>query len=651
MGLCLAGIVCYSCPMGPTSDSAPLRLDLAAASRTAKTPDEFRESFDLTRVPAAPGCYTMLDAKGKPIYVGKAKNLRARVRAYINESDSRYSVKFLMRQVAHVDFLVTASEKEALLLENSLIKQYKPRYNIRLKDDKTFISLRLDPRERFPRIRIVRRYKKDGAKYFGPYDSAYAVRKTLRQLQRLFPLRTCSDHVLDNRTRPCLYYQMKQCVAPCVGYVTPEQYAEIVDQVALVLDGRSKEVENHLTEKIKKLADDLEFEEAAALRDRLYDLRRTMERQRTVDVPGAEDRDVFGVHGKGAYTEIQILFYRKGKMLGGRSASFKRRELPLDELLSSYVLQYYADAPSLPREVLVPVDLEEAVALSEILTERRGRKVEVHCPKRGDRRALVELANRNAQRNFEEKQLTEKANIDILEDMRKALQLPKRPDRIECFDISTIQGTSTVASMVVFSDAAADKKRYRRYTIKNVEGQDDFASMREVLLRRYKRAIEENDLPDLVLIDGGRGQLGVATAALQDLGIEDLPHVGVAKARTQEQGRSPERYFLPGRMNPIILPQKSAVVQLVTRIRDEAHRFAITFHRKKRGKSTIRTTLTDIPGIGPQRAQALLNRLGSIAKIRKARPEDIAELPGFNEKLAQQVVTHLQQPQDSAKRA
>jgi len=596
------------------------------------------EDFDIATVPTGPGCYLMTDSKSRVIYVGKANNLRSRVRQYLNETDSRYSVKFLMRRVAKISFIVTTNEKEALLLENSLIKQHKPRYNVRLKDDKTYISLRLDPREDFPRVTVVRRYKRDGARYFGPYHDTKAARQMLRQIARMFTLRTCTDHVLHNRTRPCLYHQMGQCSAPCVGLVTREAYHEIVEQVLLVLEGRNLELEEQLTTRIKALAEELEFEAAAVLRDRLFMLHRTREKQRAVTLRGSEDRDVFGFYNEGRFTEIQVLFYRGGRMLGGRAFSFERQEMPVEELMSTLVLQYYADAPLIPPEVLVPCDLDDADTLAEVLSEQRGKKVEVSRPQRGDRLALVELADKNARHNFLDKRMREKAQADTLLQMQQALRLPEPPERIECFDISTIQGENKVASMAVFTQGEPDKSRYRKYIIKTVEGQDDFASMREVILRRYQRAIEEDDLPSLVLIDGGKGQLGVAVAALQDLGLEDLPIASIAKARTQEEGgRSPERFFLPGRTNPIILPQNGPVVKLAARIRDEAHRFAITFHRKKRAAATRGSELTEIAGIGPTRAKALLKHFGSMKAVKEATAEALAATPGISRKTAEEL--------------
>jgi len=622
--------------------TATERIDLLRKPAERRSTEAFLESFDLAQVPASPGCYIMRDEKDRILYVGKAKHLRSRVRAYINESDSRYMVKFLMRRVAHIDFLLTANEKEALLLENNLIKQHRPRYNVNLKDDKTYVSLCINLPHEFPRITVTRKFKKDGSKYFGPYSSAGAVRETIKQIQRLFPLRLCSDAVLRNRTRPCLYYQMKQCSAPCVGYIDREDYRAIVNQVVMVLEGRSAELEKEMLEAIQRHAENLEFERAAEVRDRVYALRTTLERQRMVRAHPEGDQDVFGVYTQGRYSEIQVLFIRGGRMTGGRSFSFNQRETVIEEVLSSFLLQYYSDASNVPSEILVPFEIDEGDVLSEILSEQRGSKVTLHWPQRGEKRALVAMAERNAKNNFEEKRLAEQANRDLAVQLKEKLRLQKDPRRIECFDISTIQGTQAVGSMVTFENGVAVKSRYRRFSIKMVDGQDDFAMMREVLLRRFKRAIEEGDLPDLVLIDGGKGQLNVATTAFKDLGIEDLEVVGIAKSRAlDEGGHSPERFFLPGRKDPIILQQSSPVVLFLARIRDEAHRFAITYHRKRRAKTTLNTTLTSIPGVGAKRARTLLNALGSVAKVRSATIEEIAAVPGFSRALAAAVKEHL----------
>jgi len=616
------------------------RVDLADAHR--HSPEEFLASFDIANVPTAPGCYIMRDEKDRVIYVGKAISLRARLRTYLNDTDSRYTVKFLMKRVARIDFLVTTNEKEALLLENSLIKEHRPRYNVQLKDDKSFVSVKVNVRHDWPRVTITRQLKKDGSRYFGPYANTMAVRHTVKQFQRMFPLRLCSDSVLRSRTRPCLYYQMKQCTAPCVDYISPVEYREIVDQVLLALEGRSAELVKLLKQRIDEHASKLEFEKAAQVRDRLFDLQTTLERQRTVRQDSGDDQDVWGCYGEGRYVELQAIFFRAGRMTGGRSFSFNQREMPIAEVLGSFLLQYYGDAPAIPAEILVPVTMEGADALSEILTEKRGGKVTVHWPQRGEKRALVALAERNAKSSFEEKRLSEKVRKDVLVQLKTALKLRKEPNRIECFDISTIQGTNPVGSMVTFEGGIANKSRYRRFAIKQVEGQDDFAMMREMLMRRFTRAIEEKDLPDLVLIDGGKGQLNVALTVFKDLGIEDLECVGVAKSRALENGgHSPERFFLPGMKDPIVLPQNSPVVHLVSQIRDEAHRFAVTYHRKRRTRAALAPQLIGIPGIGPKKARQLLTALGSVNRVRAATIEEIAAVPGFNQKLAEKVKQFL----------
>lgn len=625
---------------GSVPDVAPGRVVLEQGE--ARTPEAFRASFEIGRVPVQAGCYIMQDQRGAVVYVGKAKNLRARMRQYLSESDERYHVQFLMRRVAQIDFLVTSNEKEALLLENSLIKQHKPRYNFRLKDDKTYVRVRVDVQHAFPRLTITRNVRKDGARYFGPYSDTRAVRDVVRQLQRLFPLRTCSDAVLASRERPCLYHQMGQCAAPCVDLVSSEDYREIVQEVVLILEGKRSEVERRLLERIQRLADALEFEQAAVLRDRLYALRKTLERQRTVQAAGENDRDVFGVYTQGRYSQVQALFYRGGALIGGRTFSFSRHETATEEMLGSLLLQYYADNSEIPPEVLLPLPIEEAETLEEILSETRGARVTVACPQRGEKRRLVELAERNARSSFEERRLADKANADLLEQMRTALGLSNTPHRIECFDISTTQGDKPVGSMVTFEDGAASKQRYRRFAIRQVEGQDDFAMMREMLLRRYRRAVDENDLPDLVLIDGGKGQLNVAVAALSDLGVEDLEVASIAKSRAEGDGRSPERFFRPGRKNPIILPQNHAVVLLLARIRDEAHRFAVTYHRKRRSKAAFQSSLLEIPGVGRERARRLLKTLGSLAAVKAAPVEEIARVPGVGENLARTIKEHLE---------
>jgi len=596
---------------------------------------------DAAGAPALPGCYLMRDAAGTILYIGKAKNLRARVRNYINESDSRYSVKFLMRRVTSIDYLTVATEKEALLLENTLIKQHKPRYNVRLRDDKTYISIRLDPSEKFPRLTVVHRRGRDGARYFGPYHDTRAARKTVKHLQKLVPLRVCSDHVLANRARPCIYHQIKQCHAPCTGLISEAAYQELVAQALLILEGRSDELEKQLRREMSALSETLRYEEAAALRDRLADLRTTMEPQRSVVQGRTRDRDVFGYHAEGTFLQLQALYYRNNVLVGGNSFPFDRIETPVEEVLGSFLLQYYEAAPFIPPEILLPMELEEGKVLAELLSEKRGAPTVLRTPKQGVLAGLVELASSNARRAFTERKGHEKAVRNALEEVKNTLHLPETPERIECFDISTIQGDATVAAMVVFENGLPAKNRYRRYSIRNIEGQDDFAAMRETIARRYSRALREHDLPGLVLIDGGKGHLNAAKAILNDLGLNTLPCAAIAKSRGGEGESAFERFFIPGRSNPIVPPQNGPVVRLLSGIRDETHRFAITYHRQKRSKARLTSSLLKIPGVGAKRARLLLTAFGSLTGIKEASVEQLAAVPSISVTLAKTIADTL----------
>ena len=605
--------------------------------------------LDIRLVPREPGCYLMHERSGRVIYVGKAKNLRSRLRAYLQYSDARYTVHFLMRQTHHLSFLVTNSEKEALLLENNLIKQYQPKYNFRLKDDKTYVSLRLDVQHDFPRLTITRHIRKDGARYFGPYVSAQAVRETIRHLQKIFPLRMCSDNNFRNRTRPCLYYQMRQCSAPCVGKISSAEYKQYVEQAILVLEGREKEFENILQKSIRHCVETLDFEKAAQLRDRLMAVRTTLERQQTTKIGGGSDYDVFGYYIHGRFCEIQVLHFRKGTLTGGNAFSYEHCESGIGELFPSFLIQYYTQVATVPPEVLLPPSLLEHFekmsfspeALIDALSDIRGKRMTIRYPRRGNKVSQIELAEKNARNRFTEKRQKEQINKDLLEQIRRYFNLEKTPYRIECFDISTIQGNEAVGSMAVFENGNPAKARYRRYLIRSVPEQDDFAMMREVILRRLQRALKENDFPDLLLIDGGKGQLSVACTVLDELNITNIPVIGIAKSRSTEEKQVPERYFLPGRKNPVILPQHSPVVHFFSRVRDEAHRFAITYHRKRRKQDTLRSALLNIPGIGPKRAKTLLKEVGSLKRLKDISVEAIADLPGFNIQVAHAVKKYV----------
>lgn len=602
----------------------------------------------LDALPVAPGVYLMRDRAGKVIYVGKAVNLRSRVRSYFGRGDERVLVPFLMDELGDLEVLVVTSEKEALLLENELIKKYRPRFNILLRDDKAFITLRLDTTHAFPRLDVWRRPDADGARYFGPYSSAAAVRETLRVVNRHFRLRTCSDATLSSRKRPCLQYQIGRCPAPCVRDV-PE-YAENVRDAILFLEGRHHDLIDTLRDRMAQASERLDFEEAARLRDQVFAVERTLERQRVVQVEGQVDRDVVGVFREGPWLEIQLLFVRAGRLSGGRSFAYGGQAFPTDELLRSFLEQYYAAGGFVPGEVLLPLEIGPVEALEAWLGELKGRRVQLLVPQRGEKRRLVEMADENAKTAYEVKRRRGQDMEEVLGRLQDALGLRNFPRRIEGYDISQVQGSSPVASGVAMLDGEADKARYRRYKIKQVEGQDDFAMMREVLTRRLQRGLEEGDLPDLLVIDGGKGQLGVVRAVLTDLGIDGIDVVGLAKSRVKDADgnetivRSPERVFLPGRKDPIVLKQNSAELFVLTRLRDEAHRFAVTFHQKLRGKRALKSPLDDLAGVGPARKKALLRHFGSLRRLKEATPEEIAEVEGFSTTLAARVHAGLRGP-------
>jgi len=666
----------------------------------------------LDALPAQSGCYIMKDRAGAVVYVGKAVNLRARVAQYFQErtGDSRIFIPFLEDLLGDIEVMITPSEKDALLLENELIKKHRPRFNVRLRDDKNFISLRLSRTHPYPRLEVVRRVRKDGARYFGPYSSASSIRETLGIVNRHFQLRTCTDQVMANRRRPCLQYQIKRCPAPCVYSVPQEEYQRSVEEVALFLEGKADELTAQLGSRMKDAAGKLEYERAAQLRDQLHAIERSLEKQRTV-LGEAVDQDVLGFHREGGLLEIQLLFFRGGRLSGGRSFSFSRQEFPTEELLSSFLDQYYESGAFIPKELLLPMELPEPESREAWLSERKGERVRVHVPERGEKARLLEMASENARHNFDERQRTEKNAVETLQRLQTRLRLPRLPRRIECFDISTFQGQLTVGSQVVFTDGEPDKSGYRLFKVRGEAAGDDFASMFQVLTRRLQRGIEQQDLPDLLLVDGGKGQLNVARAALKEVGLSlaDVPLAGLAKSRVLEdearfaarQGyavteawsaragpepvvpqlareetaldtgsaaaasgpppavsrsgrsrrkgrfvkgeveRSPERVFLPGQKNPVVLRQNTGELFLLARLRDEAHRFAITYHRKLRRERNFRSVLEEIPGIGDKRKRSLLAHFGSLRRIRAASPEEIAQVEGFNAQLAERVQRFL----------
>jgi excinuclease ABC subunit C len=606
----------------------------------------------LANLPSRPGVYLMRDKAGKVIYVGKAKDLRSRVRAYFNSADERSQVQFLVQRIEDVETLVTISDKEALILENNLIKQYKPRYNIRLKDDKSYLSIKVTTAHAWPRIFATRKIVKDGSRYFGPFSSALAARETIDIIEKHFLLRNCTDHNFRNRSRPCLQYQIKRCMAPCVLPVPEDVYREHVRQAMLFIDGKRQELVAELRQKMQHKSEALEFEAAARIRDQIQAVEKTLEKQRMVAHWGA-DQDIFGLYREGGFIEVQVLLVRQGKLTDNLSYSLEDLEFPDEEIVASVLTQFYQGPRFVPDEILVPVELEDRDARAEYLSERKGKKIEIICPQRGDKRHLVQMAEENAKQSFGERHDQERAREKMLRELEQNLHLKRYPQRVECFDISTIHGAHAVGSMVTFINGEPDKRFYRHFRIRTIDassGGDDFGMMLEMLKRRFARGKEDADLPDLIVVDGGRGQLAMALTAMAELGIDGVDAVGLAKMRVQaaarstEIERSEERVFLPGQSNPVILKRNSNALFLLQRVRDEAHRFAITHHRKLRSRQTLYSALDRIPGVGGARKRALLRAFGSVKRIEAATLEELLQVPLMNQRIAQDILQALHDP-------
>jgi excinuclease ABC subunit C len=608
----------------------------------------------VTNLPSRPGVYLMRDGAGKVIYVGKAKDLRARVRSYFNRNDGRSQIEFLVRRVEDLETLVTSNDKEALILENNLIKQYKPRYNIRLKDDKSYLSIKVTTRDLWPRIFTTRKIVKDGSRYFGPFSSAIAARETVDIIEKHFLLRNCTDHNFKNRSRPCLQYEIKRCLAPCVLTVDPEEYREQVRQASLFIEGRQHELLAELRQRMATKAEAMEFESAAKIRDQIQAVEKTLEKQRMVSHWGA-DQDIFGLYREGGYIEAQVLFVRQGKLTGTQAYALEDLDFSDEEIIGSLLTQFYQGQRFMPDEILLPLELEDRDTRAEYLSERKGKNVSIHVPQKGDKRKLVEMAQQNARQSFTERHDQEKAREKMLQELQAQLRLKRYPQRIECFDISMIHGANAVGSQVTFIGGEPDKAHYRHYRIRTVDasgGGDDFGMMLEVLKRRFTRGKREEEMPNLVVVDGGKGQLAMALAAMREVGVEGVDVVGLAKMRVQsaprsaEIERSEERVFLPGQSNPVTLRRNSNALFLLQRVRDEAHRFAITHHKKLRSKQTLSSALDRIPGIGAARRRALLRAFGSVKGVEQASLDELMQAPGMNPKLAQQLwqIFHLAPP-------
>lgn len=601
----------------------------------------------IEQLPAAPGVYMMRDAAGEIIYIGKARSLRQRVRSYFNKSgDSRYHVKFLVAKIADIEVLLTDTEKEALLLENTLIKQHHPRYNLNLKDDKTYFSLRIDPREDFARFTIVRKRPRDGAHYFGPYSSGSAAREVLREMIRMFPLRHYPLATCMSRKRPCLYHQIGQCSAPCHGFISQTAYSELVSGAILFLEGKGRQLIVEFKRRMASAAEKMLYEEAARWRNLLRSIEVTVEKQKVVLRGG--DRDVIGLYRNGSRVELTLLFIRSGVLSGSRLFSLTW-ELDDAGVLAAFLQQFYTGAVFIPEEILLPLEIEGMETLADLLEELKGSKVSITCPQRGTKRELVELASKNAAAAYRDRDEKEATAEALLQELVRRLQLSRIPRRIECYDISTIQGRFSVGSRVVFTSGSADLHNYRHYRIRTIEGQDDFAMLREMFQRRFSAENREKEvLPDLVVVDGGIGQLNAVQEIITELGLNgSFDLISLAKSRVLSNAKSAcieksdERIFLPGRRNPVVLRQNSAPLLLLAAIRDEAHRFAISYHRKLRGKEGIASGIEKIPGVGAKRSSALLKKFGSLQHIKEATLEEIQAIPGMNRKTAEAVYRGL----------
>ncbi len=608
----------------------------------------------LERLPDSPGVYLMKDAQGRVLYVGKAQSLRNRVRQYWQASRSATTpplrIESAIDRVQDLEWTMTDTVSEALLLEANLVKRHQPRFNVRLKDDKSYPFIKVTLGDDFPRIERTRKLPADGSRYFGPYASASSVDEAMNLIRRLFPFRTCTIDITEGEralSRPCLLYHIKRCQGPCIEAIDRAAYREDIDQVMLFLEGRQEQVAKAIQRDMNAASDAMQYERAAALRDKVRAIERTMESQKMAGFARRE-LDVLGFARSGNAAAVQLFAIRDGKTVS--RDVFQLENLgdgPDEEALSAFVRQYYATAGSVPPRVLVPAGLPDAEELEAFLRERRGSIVTLNVPQRGEGRALMTLAARNAAETLAREQARWLADqgrtLGALEELAMALGLPAAPMRIECYDISTIQGTNTVGSMVVFEEGRPRSGDYRRFRIRTVEGTDDFASHREVFRRRFKRALASEEgsaeelrwrLPDLVIIDGGKGQVSAGRGVLDDLGLHDVPLAGIAKER--------EELFLPGRSEPIVLPATSQALYLVQRLRDEAHRFAITYHRQLRARAQTRSALDDLPGVGPARKRALLRVFGSTRALRGASVEEIAAVPGIGDALALRIREHLE---------
>ena len=589
-------------------------------------------------LPARPGVYRMLDAQGESLYVGKARNLKSRVSSYFQPGNVHPKVQALVTKTARMEVTITNSDTEALLLEFNLIKAHRPRFNVLLRDDKSFPFLHLDTRHEFPRLSFYRGSRKEPGRFFGPYPSAGAVREALQQLQKLFRLRNCEDTYFANRSRPCLQYQIQRCTAPCVGLISRERYARDVGAAVKVLEGRTDEVPQDLGRRMETAAERLEFEEAARLRDQLANLK-AVQAQQIVTAGTDHDADVIAVASGGGEFCVALMFIRGGRSLGSTTFFPRAPFADTPEVLAQFVGQYYLER-EVPPEILVEHDFEDMQVFESTLAARCGHKVRIAFAVRGLRARWLDMMRNNAEQALKTRQVARSSIEAGLDDMREAFNLDGPPARMECFDISHTGGTDTVASCVVFGAEGPLKNDYRRFNIAGIRPGDDYAAMHQALTRRYKRVRDgEVTAPDVLLIDGGKGQLSEAAKALDELGVSGVTLIGVAKGADRRPGQ--EQLFLLGQETPTILPPDSSALHLIQRVRDEAHRFAIAGHRRKRAKRHNQSILESIPGLGPVKRRELLKQFGGLQGILRAGIDDFAQVRGLGRELAQVIYEHL----------
>ena len=583
----------------------------------------------------------MKDAKGHVLYVGKARDLKKRIASYFrNTSGKDLKTSLLIEKIDHFDTMLTNTEKEALILESNLIKRLQPRYNVILKDDKRYPCLRLDVKRAYPNLCVVRKIEKDGALYFGPFPSAGAVRETLKVIHRTFKIRKCKTRTPKRRERPCLNYQMGLCLGPCSRPIAPEVYRAVVEEVIMFLKGRTPELITDVRRQMNSAAGREDFEAAAAHRDRLFSLERTLEKQ-VATTTDFKDRDVLGTAREGNAALMMVLFIRGGFLLGNRPFYLPETVVSDAEMITSFVKQYYEGAPFVPEEILLPTSPEDKALLEDWLSDLKGEKVRILVPQRGERARLVRMADQNAGKGLKEQLDVDIRNQALLYRLERRLALQRRPERIECFDLSNIAGTQGVGCMVVFESGRPSRAAFRKYRIKSAPGQDDYAMLREVLVRRYRKVDIGQPLPDLLMVDGGKGQLNIAVDVLKTLGLYGLFDViGIAK-KNPELGENEDKIYKPGRKNPVNLKKDTDLLLLLQRIRDEAHRSVVTYHRKRRSMTYRRSILEEIPGIGDRRKTRLMKHFGSLKRIKAASVEDLAAVPGMTRQTAEAVFEAL----------